>query len=233
MYYHPVDSVKTSLNSINSNLRKLAVWYQQNKWSLNLFKTKAMVFIRKCNRLWGDISSITINNHQIEIVDHFKILGVIFDTILNWKYHINSVAWKVSSAIGILSRASRFLSYGWLLMLYNLFLLPFLNYCCTIWGSVPRTTLWRLEILQKRALKVILGMLQCTQSNNVYARTIVLTTGEICDLQSLILMYDYVNGLLQLGLSGIFTFLSGMLHKICKTIEYTEIIYTLWPNSLE
>lgn len=77
-YYHPVDSVETSLNSINNNLGKLAGWYQQNKLSLVLSKTKALIFTRKCNWLWGGISPIMINNYQIERVDQFEALGVFF-----------------------------------------------------------------------------------------------------------------------------------------------------------
>lgn len=85
------------------------------------------------------------------------------------------------------------------------FLLPFLNYCCVIWGSAPKTTLRRLDLLQKRAFKVILGMPQRTNSNYVYAKTKVLTLGEIYELQTLIFMYKYANGLLPQGLSGMFT----------------------------
>lgn len=68
-----------------------------------------MIFTRECNCLQGDISLMMINNHQIEIVHQFKILGAFFDPNFTWKYRINSFTCKVNSPIGILSRASRFM----------------------------------------------------------------------------------------------------------------------------
>ena len=72
-------------------------------------------------------------------------------------YHINHVACKISKNIGIITRAKTFLNKKTIIGLYYTFIYPYLNYCCTVWGTAPVTYLSKLHLLQKRIIRIVAG----------------------------------------------------------------------------
>ena len=77
---------------INSELEKINVWLKLNKLSLNVKKTKSVIFNRKQNQI-AEIT-LSINGEDIENVEHFNFLGMILDEKLSWKNHINMLSKK-------------------------------------------------------------------------------------------------------------------------------------------
>lgn len=176
---------------------------------LNLTKTKAIIFSKNTNghQLLAAIEgpSFRIKSEIIEIVDDFKILGVISDSKLSWKNHIDSLVWKLSTNVGVIYKIRNSLCYKWLMTVYNSFFLPVINYCL-IWGGAPPTALKRIDILQKRVLKLIMHVLRHTESSLVCARTKVLTVSEIHELQTLIFIYKHEYRLLPQSLYSMFKY---------------------------
>ena len=64
---------------------------------------------------------------SIEQVWEFKYLGVWLDSSLKFTSHISKMSSKISSAIGVISRVSRYLPVFQRKMLYNAMVLPFLT----------------------------------------------------------------------------------------------------------
>ena len=64
---------------------------------------------------------------------------------------------KISSAIGVISRVSRYLPVVQRKMLYNAMVLPYFNYCSITWSTANQKHLDVLEI-QKRAGRMVLGV---------------------------------------------------------------------------
>ena len=140
-------------NTLNSELNKLSAWFAANKLSLNISKTKFMVFRPRQKRLCYDYD-ISINGEALTQVSEALFLGVLLDDCLSWKSHISLVAHKISKSIGIIYRSSYFLSKTSLRTLYNSLVLPYLYYCNLVWGSTYKRNLKRLTILQKRAIRI-------------------------------------------------------------------------------
>ena len=65
---------------INNELEKVNLWLKLNKLSLNIKKTKLMIFHRKQKKI-TDIN-ISIDNVQIERVNTFNFLGIMLDESL-------------------------------------------------------------------------------------------------------------------------------------------------------
>ena len=101
---------------------------------------------------------IKINDTTILRANSVKFLGVMVDEQLSFKRHIESIARKLAVGIGFLYRGREVLGRKELILLYNTLLLPHLNYCSLVWGINYPTNLHRLQILQKRAVRVILGL---------------------------------------------------------------------------
>ena len=104
------------------------IWFKANKLSLNLKRTKVMVFKPRRKRSICNIQ-ISIDNQNIVKVKETNFLGVILDENLNWKSEISHVASKVAKSIGIISRCSFFLPKSSLRMLYYSLIYPYFCYC--------------------------------------------------------------------------------------------------------
>ena len=61
-------------HEINKELEKLNIWFQLNKLTLNVDKTKCMLFHKR--RAVTPIN-ISMNNMPIDIVPHFNYLGIV------------------------------------------------------------------------------------------------------------------------------------------------------------
>ena len=55
----------------------------------------------------------------LECKDHVKYLGVLLDSNLSWKFHINNVALKVSRTVGVAARLRHFVPRPTLLNIYQ------------------------------------------------------------------------------------------------------------------
>ena len=79
-----------SVNLANTELKKkFTKWFVSNKLSLNVDKTKFIIF-RTADKTIPTIPVITINSIEIRNVSEIKFLGVFIDELLNWKFHINN-----------------------------------------------------------------------------------------------------------------------------------------------
>ena len=96
-----------SLISIaNSDLEKIFEWLNANKLSLNIKKTKYMIFSKKMN-IPNPSRQLLINNSPIERVKEFKFLGFVIDEHLSWTYHILYISNKISKMIGLFINLER------------------------------------------------------------------------------------------------------------------------------
>ena len=69
---------------LNSELTTISHWISANKLSLNIGKTKCMLFQNTQNQIYNYVD-IVLHCDKIENVGHFKFLGIWIDKILNWK----------------------------------------------------------------------------------------------------------------------------------------------------
>ena len=135
--------------TLNEELKKLTRWLNANQLSLNVGKTKFMVFhsARKVVRY----PVLVINNTPIERVTNFNYLGLQLSNDLNWDKHKCVISLKLTKTIGVLNRLRYEYPEEILLTLYNTLILPHLNYCILLWGA----NTGNVHKLQKKALRNI------------------------------------------------------------------------------
>ena len=104
---------------------ELVEWMHSNILSLTIKKIK---YIKKPR----SSDDICINNKPIEPVDDFKFLGVIIDSKLPWVDHIQFITKKISKGLEILRKTKRILKLPMLLILYYIFIYPYVLYCIEI-----------------------------------------------------------------------------------------------------
>lgn len=146
------ENLKQLLLEITQELHKLKNWFNINKLSLNLKKTKCMLF---GNRRNDTPVKITINETIIDRVQQNVFLGVVIDEKLSWKPHISYLRSKVAKCVGVMKRCSFVLNQNALFILYHSFIMSYLNYCLEVWRNCYKTNLLPLVTLQKRAIRIV------------------------------------------------------------------------------
>ena len=84
---------------MNKELKKLYEWLCINRLSLNISKTNFVIF-HAINKPKFPVT-ILINKQAIEEVKYVKYLGVLIDSHLSFKYHIDQLTKKITRGIGI------------------------------------------------------------------------------------------------------------------------------------
>ena len=131
-----------------------------------------MLFSGKGNRVPVANFSLHIDNTIIKWVGNCKFLGVYLDENLSWSVHIDKISNKISKTSGVISRIRYKFDSTTLLMLYNTMVLPYLNYCCIVWGANYFGRLECLLKLQKRMIRIITGFKKSDDTSQI-SRTLM------------------------------------------------------------
>ena len=108
-----------------------------------------MLFHTRQKRVNIDENLIVIECNTIPYASNTKFLGINIDNNVTWKAHINYITTKISKGVGVLLRLSKELSHNILILIYNTILLPYLTYCCIIWGFTYQTYINKILTIQK------------------------------------------------------------------------------------
>ena len=87
---------------LESDLVHLGEWFNNNRLSLNVTKTKSMLLCGNTSKLRHDSLNVTMNDVDIECVQDIKYIGVIIDRRLSFTNHVNKLCGKILSKTGIL-----------------------------------------------------------------------------------------------------------------------------------
>ena len=142
-------------SNINAELNNIHIWLCANKLSLNVEKSNFVIFHAPQKKLECQNFMLAINNKQLKREFCIRYLGILIDSHLNWKHHVECIVKKIRRSIGILSKLRYYVGLDILLSLYYALIYPFLTYGIIIWGNTYKTTLQPIFILQKRAMRLI------------------------------------------------------------------------------
>ena len=186
---------------INMEMRKLKCWFDTNRLSLNLSKTKFIVF---GNRAVDVNVQLKIHDVVIERVYEIKFLGVTLDNKLCWKPHINYLCTKMSRSIGILAKIKYILNPKALHTLYCTLILPYLNYCVEVWGNTYKSSLKKICTLQKRAIRIIHNVGYLEHTNSLFLQSHILKFMDLVNFRSMQMVFKARNYLLPRNLQIMF-----------------------------
>ena len=88
---------------VNNELQPVHSWLNANKLSLNVRKTKYMIFRKYNNNDFGELN-LRISNDTIEHVNEFNFLGLHLNSKLHRDTHVNIIEERISRAVGIIKK---------------------------------------------------------------------------------------------------------------------------------
>lgn len=171
---------------ITKEMIKLKTWLDFNKLSLNLSKTKFMLF---GNSRRDTLVQISIDGVVLERVSEIKFLGVIIDDKINWKPHIKHVQTKLSRSISVINKAKQVLDHNSLHILYCSLVLPYLTYGVEVWGNNYKSLLHSLTVLQKRAVRIIHKVGYQDHTHSLFLQSKILKFSDIVPYQTAQIMH--------------------------------------------
>ena len=189
------ENLQNMLKEASSELGILKRWFDLNKLSLNLKKTKYMIFGNKLIPPNTQVE-LEIEGVKIERVYENMFLGVKIDHKLNWKSHIKHVRAKVARSVGVLGKARDVLNYKSLLTLYNTLIQPYLSYCLEVWGNTYSSNLQPLCIIQKRAIRIIHKAGFHDHTNNLFLKSCIMKLPDLSVFKTAQFMFRARNKLL-------------------------------------
>ena len=185
---------------LNEELTRASEWFKCNKLTLNISKTKYMIFRAKNMPLNNSIS-LKIGNETLERYGEdcntksFKFVGIQLDEFFTWKHHISVIRKKIACANFKINQCKNFISTKPRLMLYNSMIKPHYEYGCMIWGGASEKELRGLIVLQKKCIRNICNERKFAHTNLLFHRLSVLKFKDLFTLNCSIFMYKQFYGL--------------------------------------
>ena len=198
------------INAIQQELNSIHDWLKINKLSLNITKTKAMLFHTSKKQV--KYPDLYLDNTKIDFVQNFNYLGIIIDNHLTFKSHINMVTNKISRSIGVMKRLKNTIPQSALLLIYNSLILSHMNYGLITWGSYIGSNC-QLEKLQKRAIRLINNTKYNAHTSPLFRNDHILKFRDLCALHDYTFCYKFAHDTLPKY------FTSNMGHAITHSYE--------------
>ena len=145
--------------STNTELEKAACWFQANKLTLHVLKTKYMLFRNKNMKVNFSNLNLNIAGQNLERYgtgcskDHYKFVGYHIDEHLSWDTQIKHTSGKLAGSNFALARIKNTLPLKIRKTIYNSLFKSHLEYGFLAWGSATLGKLKQLKILQKKSVR--------------------------------------------------------------------------------
>ena len=171
-----VESLKhTHLSHMQCEINKLCKWSEQNNMLLNPVKCSVMFvsFMKEPPPQFP----LTIGNDILKVVSQAKILGLLLQNNLKWDAHILDLEKRCNRKLYMLRSLKKFnLPIRDLITVYCGYIRPVLEYGVPVFGgSLTQDQIYKLEQIQKRACRIMLGSVYETYDSAL----------NMCNLQSL------------------------------------------------
>jgi hypothetical protein len=101
---------------------------------------------------------ITLDNEHLAITETTKYLGMWLDSTLSFECHVNDVCKRAAMALGTIGRIKRLLPKTTRATLVNAVVTPIFDYGAVVYRNISVAATERLQQMQNRSAKLILGV---------------------------------------------------------------------------
>jgi len=168
-------------------------WFCANKLSLNTSKTNYMVIQHTKKQYDFTNLKLSINGNILSRENSCKFLGIYIDESLSWKKHVSYINSKMSRSLFAIKQAKVFLPKESLRTLYYSLINSYITYGILAWGNANNNILYKTNILQKRALRIIHNKKYNSHTDPLFKLSKILKLSDFYELQVLLFMHDYAN----------------------------------------
>ena len=207
---------KTIETVMNYELKLMTKWLRLNKLSLNAAKTELIFFHSQKHKLNYDDITIKLNRRiKLKPVDYVKYLGMLIDKYLSWNFHVNELCKKLARANGILSKLRYNAPLENCIQVYYAIFYSHLSYGCNVWGLGNSDNIDKVEVLQKKCIRIISFAPHNSHTNQLFQALKLLKVRDVIKINQLKLIYDFYDNSLPTDLMNLF--------KSCTNVHTTNM----------
>jgi len=186
---------KTLETNLNYDLKRLNQWLYANRLSLNIDKSKLLLFHSKYNKKKFDIN-IKMKGIKLTPSSSVKYLGLYLDDNLSWDYHINELTRKLSRTNGILSKLRHFVPIQTLLQIYYSLFYSHMSYGILVWSLTAQKNIEKITLLQKKCLRILNFSGFIEHTNPLFIKNKIVKFSDIIKMNQLLLANQFYNDVL-------------------------------------
>jgi hypothetical protein len=188
------ESQTAVIDTICSTVNAITNWMQANFLKLNSDKTEVIV-ITPPSVKQHSISSLSINNSDIEISQIVRDLGVQFDSLLKMEEHIVTTCRKAFYQIHLISKVRKYITEDSARTLVQTNVISLLDYCNCLLIGLPKNLIAKLQRVQNCAARLIKSVGKYDHITPVLRELHWLPIKYRIDYKVLLLTYKVINNL--------------------------------------
>ena len=154
--YAGLNEVAIPFNTVQKDLDRICKWCDRNQLTINISKTKGMIFGNRDVIKKTTLPKFKIKNQELSYVTSYNYLGIKLDYQLNFESHTKESARQVAHKVYILSKIRPFLNIKQAIQIYKTKVLPYFDYGDILYIGTNGKSLDKLQKLQNRALRICL-----------------------------------------------------------------------------
>ena len=191
----------------NIELEKASVWFKANKLTLNVKKTKYMLFTEKNATIDLQGLNIKILDKPVDRVGsnckekYFKFVGHVLDEKLTWVGHVEHICKKLSSANFAINSSKNFLPLHIRKMIYYSLFDSHLNFGNLLWGCADKKLLGKIDVLQKRCIRNVGLKKYKAHTEPIFKELNILKVSDKISFAKSVFMHQYKNNKLPISFS--------------------------------
>lgn len=137
---------------LQADLNTLAGWSARNLMELNVAKCETITFSRK-SESHGFSGNYTINSEVLKKSNVIRDLGVLLDSKLNFKSHVDHIVSRARMMLGFVKRQARDFQCPYVTKsLFCSLVRSTLEYCSVVWSPCFAVDVKKIESVQKQFL---------------------------------------------------------------------------------
>ena len=129
---------------LQQDIKSLEKW--ESEWSMRFHPQKCQL-LRVTKKHFPSNYDYAIHGVSIESVKQAKYLGVTISTNLSWSPHISEICKKALNTINFLHRNFKTCPPHIKAKLYQTYVRPTVEYCCSVWDPYTAQEIEKLEAL--------------------------------------------------------------------------------------
>ena len=197
--------IKELFDAGNKELQLVDQWLISNRLSVNVSKTKYILFKTVQSKLITKKQTLTLRQNEIEQVKCIKFLGVYMQEHLSWSRHINHLISKLRSVLRTVIKVKSLLNKRSLLLLYHSLINSQLSYCILNWCFGNKTLVKRLQGLCYKYVKLFFNFNSSSTVCDVMKENKLLTIDQLLAKELIVFMFKQKNGKNPSAFKDVFT----------------------------
>ena len=153
---------------VNSELKLIDDWLQNNKLSLNYSKTCYLLFSKHLHISVNFKFSVHMNHSKIEKSNSVKCLGLLNDDKLNWSAQAQYLSLQLAKCCSMLYQARGYETEQTLIMLYHSCACSRIGYGITAWGTAADKYLKEIETKLNDLVRTIIWNKKFSRVTQLY-----------------------------------------------------------------